>query len=134
MLTIACATLTCWVCVLITTPRKPLPGNEVQEFVYSRLLSRRQWLVLLALLLTGVFCIAVLASAPQRIDPNLRDVRSAQRVCNYPAVGFPSCYRLQADGTWAQEEFQDGQWIVVRTGLPRPSVYDPYDDPATLNR
>jgi hypothetical protein len=41
------------------------------------------------------------------------------RECTYPAVGFPTCYTLQADGTWACEEFivdeHGAEWAVVGT-------------------
>ncbi len=134
MLAIACSTLTLWACVLLTMPSRPLLNNEVEETVYARLLGRQHRLVFLALLLTGIFGIAVLAHSPPRIDPDLRDLRSAARVCDYPSVGFPTCYRMQPNGTWAQEAFQDGQWVVVGTVVSHPPVFDPYDDPATRNR
>lgn len=38
MVTLATIALTCWLCTLIALPRKPLPNNEVQELVYTRLL------------------------------------------------------------------------------------------------
>lgn len=71
---------------------------------------------------------------PQRIDPSLRAVRERHRVCTYPSVGFPTCYQLQPDGTWTQEEIVDGSWVIVGTVVSLPTLNDPYDDPATLNR
>jgi hypothetical protein len=40
-----------------------------------------------------------------------------QRACTHPSVGFPTCYSLQADGTWAREELTDldANWVVVGT-------------------
>jgi hypothetical protein len=41
----------------------------------------------------------------------------AVRECTYPSVGFPTCYSLQADGTWAREELAetDANWVVIGT-------------------
>jgi hypothetical protein len=35
----------------------------------------------------------------------------------HPAIGFPTCYTLQADGIWAREELADVDtgWVVVGT-------------------
>jgi len=41
MLTLIAIPLTCWLCAFVAIPRKPLPGNEVQELVYARLLGRQ---------------------------------------------------------------------------------------------
>ena len=65
----------------------------------------------------------VVTSAQQRfLDENMAwlpavAVPSARRECTHPAVGFPTCYTLQADGTWAREELADTgtNWIVVGT-------------------
>lgn len=39
------------------------------------------------------------------------------RECTHPTVGFPTCYALQDDGTWAREELVDvdSGWVVVGT-------------------
>jgi hypothetical protein len=44
-------------------------------------------------------------------------VASTTTECTHPAIGFPTCYTLQADGTWAREELSDidANWIVVGT-------------------
>src|SRR5262249_17968747 len=41
----------------------------------------------------------------------------AVRECTNPSVGFPTCYSLQVDGTWAREELAgvDSGWVVVGT-------------------
>jgi hypothetical protein len=134
MLPISCAAIMCWSAVLINRQRRPLPGNEVQERVYSRLLGRQQRLILLALIVTMASFFATLAGSPQRIDPSLNALRSPVRRCNYPSIGFPICYRAQPDGTWGQEELQEGHWITVGTVSHPPPTFDRYNDPATLNR
>jgi hypothetical protein len=60
-LMVAIAT-TCWGCALLAIPRKPLPGNEVAELVYSRLLGRQQRLVLAAAAATVAVVIAALTA------------------------------------------------------------------------
>jgi hypothetical protein len=41
----------------------------------------------------------------------------SKSVCTHPALGFPTCYTQQADGTWAREELPDidANWVVVGT-------------------
>jgi hypothetical protein len=41
----------------------------------------------------------------------------ATKACTHPPIGFPTCYTLQADGTWAREELSDIDmgWVVVGT-------------------
>lgn len=62
--------LTCWLCALVAIPRKPLPGDEMQELVYRRLVGRHQLLVALAVLVTLGACVCAgvsmfaLAAAP----------------------------------------------------------------------
>lgn len=110
--------LTCWLCVLIAMPRKPLPGNEIEELVYSRLLGRHHHLRLLALIVTLFMLLGLVISLPSRVDPTLR----TRRVCTDPPSGSPTCYRPQSDGTWAQEELErDGTWHVVAI-VSRPSL------------
>jgi hypothetical protein len=57
---LALISLTCWLCALIATPRKPLPGDEVQELVYRRLVGRHHMLVALAAAATFVACCGAL--------------------------------------------------------------------------
>jgi hypothetical protein len=81
MLMLAAIPITCWLCALIAKPRRPSPGNEVQEFVYSRLLGRHQQLSLLVLIVTaGAFLIFVLSLSPQA-DPTLNALRDPHRRC-----------------------------------------------------
>lgn len=132
MLAFAIAALICWVVVLAARPRRPLPGNEVQELVYSRLLGRQQMLMLLALLATGVALLVFVVGLPQRMDPDLRAVRRTQAACldarhkasdalDYGAAAGAHCYELQPGGTWVQKvERSDGSWFVVGTALAPP--------------
>jgi len=55
---------TCWVCAIISIPRKPRVGNEVAELVYSRLLGRQDRLVLLAGTATAALLLALTLSLP----------------------------------------------------------------------
>jgi hypothetical protein len=108
--------LTCWLCALVALPRKPRLGNEVEELVYTRLLGRHHFLVLLALLATAVLALTFIVSLPRNATPELQAVRATPRVCTHPTVGFPTCYEQQADGTWTQEAMQDdGTWVAYAT-------------------
>ncbi len=125
MLTIAAVPITCWLCALVAMPRRPLPGNEVQEFVYARILGRQRQLALFALIVTlGAFLVLVL-SLPPRIEPALRAARAPHRICFYPPLGFPTCYELQQGGTWMHEEMVDGSWFVVETVSSPPDEINP---------
>ena len=61
-------TLTCWLCTLVASPRKPRVGDEAAELVYSRLLGRQQRLVLLAFVATAALLLTLVFSLPQRVD------------------------------------------------------------------
>lgn len=61
--------VTCWLCTLLARPRQPLPGHEVQELVYTRLLGRQHRLAMLALLVTAVTFFGALVMAAQRVGP-----------------------------------------------------------------
>ena len=133
MFALAVAAMICWIVVLIARPRTPLPGNEVQELVYSRLLGRQQVLMLFALLVTGMALLVFIVGLPQRMDPDLRAVRRTQAACldarhkasdalDYGITSAAHCYELQPGGTWVQKvERPDGSWLVVGTVLaPSP--------------
>jgi hypothetical protein len=110
MFAYAAIPLTCWLAAFLAVPRKPLPGNEIEELVYSRLLGRQHLLRLLALIVTMFMLLGLVISLPSRMDPTLR----THRVCTDSPVGFPTCYNLQSSDTWAQEELDsDGTWHVV---------------------
>jgi hypothetical protein len=116
MLALALIPLTCWLCVLLALPRRPLLGHAVQELVYSRLLGRQQRLVLLALVATVLALLAFLATLPTPVAPGLRAHRPGSLVCTHPAVGTPTCSVLRADGWWNQEVLEDdGAWLATGT-------------------
>lgn len=133
MTALAVAAMICWVMVLVARPRKPLPGNEVQELVYSRLLGRQQMLMLLALFVTAVVLLLIVVTLPQRLDPDLRTVRQAREACveaqhaaseaeDRGGVTQAHCYALQPGGTWAEEaEESNGTWLLVAT-LASPPI------------
>jgi hypothetical protein len=81
VLTLIAIPLTFWLAALVATPRRPMQDNEVAELVYVRLLGRQQRLILLALLASGVALLLAVALLPQRIDSDLRGLRSTQAEC-----------------------------------------------------
>jgi hypothetical protein len=133
MLPLAAIALTCWLCVLLAIPRKPLPGNDIAELVYRRLLGCQQRLLLLALIATAIALVGAVAALPERVDPNLQSLRGARASCTYPLIGGPICPVLEPGGVWAQAQGQaDGSWRV----LPARTVaaLNPHGDPAARKR
>lgn len=131
MFTIAAIPITCWLCALIALPRRPLPDNEVQEIVYSRLLGRQRLLALFALLVTGTMFLAFVSGLPQRIDPDLREIRNQEQLCSGAGAIYeqPVCWKLQPGGIWALEIYEfDGRWRIIDTP-PAPAI-GPANDPA----
>lgn len=120
MLMLAMIPLTCWLCVLIAMPRKPLPDNEVQELVYSRLLGRHQRLTLLAVSLTGAALLTFILALPSHptTDPLRRP--AVTQVCTDRPTRLPICYTWQPSGGWLVEQWEaDGR--VIPEGIePRP--------------
>src|SRR5262249_26043159 len=114
MFTYVAIPLTCWLCALLALPRKPLPGNQVQELIYSRLLGRQSRLVLLALVLTAGALLAGIATLPARADPDLAVARRVRAYCDLTAAHRSVCDYLQADGSWLEARRQsDGSWSVI---------------------
>jgi hypothetical protein len=125
--------LTCWVCTCIAIPRKPRPGNEVEELVYARLLGRQHRLVLIALAATAVVFFALITTA---IQPAAQPTSAAKgnpvalssdregavpNCMATPTSGIPTCYELQADGTWLVVQRQgSGKARVVATTVALP--------------
>jgi len=115
--------LTCWCCVLIAVPRKPLPGNEVEEFVYTRLLRRHERLVLLA---TGVTAVALLTlvvtEAFRANDVSAFVPEQQRRVCRDGSAVLLTCYVPQPSGRWRRDELQsNGTWLHVGTVVTPPA-------------
>jgi hypothetical protein len=115
MPTLALLPLTCWLCALIALPRRPRLGNEVEELVYTRLLGRGQWLVLLASVVTVVTLLGFVLALPRRIDPTLDAERHPPQVCKHDSWSWsPICFTRQQDGTWVEEAVQgNGTWWRV---------------------
>lgn len=123
MFMLAAIPLMCWLCVLVAMPRRPLPDNEVQELVYTRLLGRHQWLVLLALLVTAAAFLVFVVGLSQGADASKRSAQTGQQICTDSPKQFPTCYTRLSDGQWQEERLQaDGSWrvigIVARPSLP----------------
>jgi len=122
MLMFAAIPLTCWLCVLVAMPRKPLPDNEVQELVYSRLLGRQQRLVLLAFFVTAVAFLVMVVGLSQRADVSRESVQAGQQICSGSPALSPTCYTRQSDGQWQEEQLQaDGSWRVIGV-VAHPSI------------
>jgi hypothetical protein len=137
------AAFTCWVCVLIARPRKPVLGNEVEEFVYARLLGRHHLLVGFAAAVTVasglLFALALprqveqhptgtpdIAPAPAAIIPANADLeRLRGDHCVHPPSRPFTCYELQAGGMWMKKELRDGQWVAIGTVVAPPTGRDP---------
>ncbi|MGI8857016.1 MAG: hypothetical protein ACR2JW_14810 [Thermomicrobiales bacterium] len=114
MLMYAAIPLTCWLCALVAIPRKPLPNNEVQELVYSRLLGRQERLALLAFVVTAVAFIVFVAGLSQRAGANEESVAGGQQICSNAHAPLSTCYTRQMDGQWKEEQMQaDGSWRVL---------------------
>jgi hypothetical protein len=127
MWTLVAIPLTCWFCVLVALPRKPLPGNEVQELVYGSLLGRYQRLVLIAAVATVVAALTLFIALAHHTGA--RGVGSAESICVDTPGALPTCYR-QMVGGWQEEHMQaDGTWQVVRTGLAHPPVPEKDEPP-----
>jgi hypothetical protein len=64
MVTAIALSLTCWLCVLLATPRPPRAGDEDEELVHAHLVGRRHRVEVVALVVTlgaYVVCIALVA-------------------------------------------------------------------------
>lgn len=115
MVTLTAVALTCWLCSLIALPRKPLPNNEVQELVYTRLLGRQHLLMLLALAATAGALLALVAIArPSHIDPDFNTQRRATISC-IPTAYDTACTRVPTDIRVVREIQDDGKPAIVTT-------------------
>jgi len=135
MSTFIAVALTGWLCVLVVIPRKPLPNNEVQELVYSRLLGRHQRLTMLAAGMTIVMAITFVimhtpASLPQTNDVLLSpSATNAHQLAIVPTCTglddsgtVPTCYTPQPGGTWlAEQKDWEGTWQRVGTVTTLPA-------------
>lgn len=125
--------LICWLAVLVARPRTPLPGGEVQERIYARLLGRQQMLIVLATVVTVAMLLAQIVALPEREDADLSMIRHAHAVClkehdrAADMIDFggimtaPKCYELSAGGVWlVKKQRPDGNWIIIGTATATP--------------
>ncbi len=125
--------LICWLAVFVARPRTPLPGGEIQERIYARLLGRQQVLIVLATVATAIMVLAHIISLPQDDDADLRAIREARTACltaqfkASDALDFggimtaPKCYELSAGGVWlVKKQRPDGSWIIIGTVTATP--------------
>ena len=109
MMTCIAIALTCWLCALVASPQKPLPGNEVQELVYSRLLARYQRVLLLALVATVAVALVLMIALAQRAGVDAESTPGADVVCTDAPGTVPTCYQ-RVTGGWQEERLgADGQ-------------------------
>jgi hypothetical protein len=119
MVALTAIPITCWLCAWLARPGKPLIGNDIQEFVYGRLLGRQQRLTFLALIVTGMMLVALVVMLPQHIDTDLQSVRGAHTECvaqlgrdetdsGRDVTAPVHCYELHAGGVWVVAEYRRG--------------------------
>ncbi len=109
------AAATLWVAALVAAPRRPLPGNEVAELVYSRLLGRHQRLLLVAFAVTVAVAFALLVALSQQAGAAVSD-RRAEMICPPSPAGLPTCYYAVPGGWQGEQMSEDGTWRI--TGSP----------------
>lgn len=140
MLALVAIPLTCWLCTLLALPGKPLPGNDVADLVYSRLLGRQQRLLTLAFIATATLLLTFIVAKPERVDQDLAVIRQAHAECRALANGGGdrtnrTCYEPQAGGGWLMKVLQrDGSGQVVGTVAAPLFAPAHWDDPHTANR
>ena len=118
MMTCIAVALTCWLCALVAAPQRPLPGNEVQELVYIRLLGRRERVMLLALAMTIVAFASIVATLPQRAGAETdRLVRSGTSCIQLLGETDP-CVTVQPGTRVVRERDDEGRAVIVSTYIP----------------
>jgi hypothetical protein len=118
MMTCIAVAFTCWLCALVASPQRPLPGNEVQELVYIRLLGRRERVMLLAMAMTVIAFASIIVTLPQRAGAETDDLVISRSSCMPLLGGLDPCVTAQP-GTRAVREIQDdGRSVIVSTYIP----------------
>lgn len=102
MLAYVAIPLTCWLAALIATPRRPRPGNEIEELVYARLLGRQEHLRLLAIVATAVAFFALVLALPIHGAREAGYSLAGRHYCTPAEADIQMCYTLQPDGSWVQ--------------------------------
>lgn len=117
MWTIIAIPTTCWLCAVVAKPRRPVPGNEVQELVYGTLLGRHQRLLLVAGTATAAAAFALLVALTQQAGGGATGRRGADVVCPDSPASPPTCYRAVAGGWQEEQLWGDGAYALVGTPL-----------------
>src|SRR3954452_20785223 len=84
-----------WAAAFVAMPRKPLPNNEVQELVYSRLLGRQHRVIIFAAMVTALGLLALALSLPADIATRAGTTAAAQQLCFSGSTAPPICYTPQ---------------------------------------
>ncbi len=120
--TVSASVASLWIAAFIAMPRKPLPHNEMQELVYTRLLGGHHRVLLLAVVGTVIGLLVLVLSMPSSVTALSNRTTSRQQVC-YHGGASPTCYTPQPGGAWLEEELQaDGTWRVVGTSFVAPQA------------
>jgi len=72
MLAFAAIPMTCWLCALLAIPQPPRANDEMQEFVYRRLVGRQHLLIacaIVATLLVALILFSAVGSPALRSSP-----------------------------------------------------------------
>lgn len=93
----AIAAVAFWIAALVASPGKPRLGDEMQEFVYRRLLGRQHLLVLLASAVTALMVVALILSLPVRVHAEMELARLA---CQPTAEGYTKHCHPYEDARW----------------------------------
>jgi hypothetical protein len=117
-MTIIAIALTCWLCALAAAPQKPLPGNEAQELVYARLIGRREWVMLLAVVMTVVAFVSIIMTLPQRAGPETSRLPRSGMACAHFLEELKPCVTVQPGMRAVRERRGDGSAVIVSTYFP----------------
>jgi hypothetical protein len=118
---VGASVLSLWVAAFIAMPHKPLPNNEVEELVYTRLLGRHHRVFILAMVGTVLGLLVLLLSMASNAPTSAHPTPSRQQVCFNTGVSPPMCYTPQPGGAWLEEVLQaDGTWRVVGVSYTAP--------------
>ena len=117
-MTFIAVALTCWLCALVASPHKPLPGNEVQELVYARLLGRRERVMLLAIAMTIIAFASIVMTLPQRAGAEAGRLSRSGMSCAQLLEELDPCVTVRPGTRAVWERGDDGQPVIVSTFVP----------------
>lgn len=120
----------CWLCTFLAQPRKPLPGNEVEELVYSRLLGRQQTIRLLAIIMTAMTFFTFVLTLPSQLTLGRGVTQVGQLYCAHSPDRSSVCYTQRADGSWTPDpaEGAGGLLTDMSTGSLNPNASPASED------